>query len=154
MQYILIQPSMPSNIIQLLVHLNHKKLSFFHLSQPNRIHYPSLVNWSHNVTGADMKKVLDRKGNQLDYWSSYARVHNKLGLERGEGVPKPEQPKMQYNLITGKINAAVSGYLELTPPQGSSKIRRHLDVKSWRCMILWIGESSPYLFLNMMNLYL
>ena len=57
-----------------------------------------------------MKKVLDRKGNQLDYWSSYARVHNKLGLERGEGIPKPEQPKMQYNLITGKIKC---GYLKV-----------------------------------------
>lgn len=75
---------------------------------PNRIHYPSLVNWSHNVTGSDMQQVLDRKGNKLNYWSSYAEVHNKLGLERGEGVPKAEQPKTQYNVITGVETAPSS----------------------------------------------
>ncbi|XP_038048125.1 uncharacterized protein LOC119734876 [Patiria miniata] len=69
---------------------------------PNRLHYPSLANWSHNVTGQDMQKVLSRDNNQLDYWTSYGRVHSKLGLERGEGVPRPEQPKQKYDLLTGK----------------------------------------------------
>ncbi|XP_022091479.1 uncharacterized protein LOC110979739 [Acanthaster planci] len=72
------------------------------VDHPNKLHYPSLVNWSHNVTGQDMQKVLTRDNNQLDYWTSYGRVHSKLGLERGEGIPRPEQPKQKYDLLTGK----------------------------------------------------
>ncbi|XP_033630766.1 uncharacterized protein LOC117292730 [Asterias rubens] len=78
-----------------------------HTQHPNRLHYPSLVNWSHNVTGDEMQKVLTRNNNQSDYWTSYGRVHSKLGLERGEGVPRPEQPKDKYNFITGKYTSPV-----------------------------------------------
>jgi len=74
---------------------------------PNRLHYPSIINWSNNVTGEDMQKALSRNDNQLDYWTSYGRVHSKLGLERGEGVPRPEQPKQKYDLITGKYMGPV-----------------------------------------------
>ena len=38
------------------------------------------------------------------------------------------------------------------PPRGSSKIQRHLDIKSWGNF--GIGESSPNLVLNRLNLYL
>lgn len=77
------------------------------IDHPNKVHYPSIVNWSHNVTGQDMKDALSRRNHSPNYWSSYADVHSRLGLERGEGVQQPARPKVQYNLITGQESGPV-----------------------------------------------
>lgn len=72
------------------------------IDHPNKVHYPSIVNWSHNVTGQDMKDALSRRNHTPNYWSSYTDVHSRLGLEQGEGVQQLPRPKVQYNLITGQ----------------------------------------------------
>ena len=72
--------------------------------QPNKLHYQSIANWTHNVTGNEMQDVLSRKGHKRDYWSSYAHVHSRLGLERGEGTNKVRDSFPTYNIITGKLS--------------------------------------------------
>ncbi|XP_070580921.1 uncharacterized protein [Ptychodera flava] len=69
---------------------------------PNETHYPSLVHRSFNIRGADMQDVLTRKSWQPNYWSSYADVHTRLGLQRGPGAPRPDPAKINYDILNGR----------------------------------------------------
>ncbi|XP_071962691.1 uncharacterized protein [Antedon mediterranea] len=68
---------------------------------PSSIQYPMVVNRSHNVVGTDMQTVLRRHGNRLNYWSSYADTHSRLGLQRGEGVERTLKPRQKYDILSG-----------------------------------------------------
>nr|XP_054762894.1 uncharacterized protein LOC129269422 [Lytechinus pictus] len=86
-----------------LYHSTHYKSHFPHhdVDHPNKLHHQSITNWTHNVRGSKMHDVLSREGHSADYWSSYAHVHNRLGLQRGEGVSRARQPLPSYNILTG-----------------------------------------------------
>ena len=49
-----------------------------------------------------MQDVMSREGHKRDYWSSYANVHSRLGLEREEGVARVRESLPSYNILTGK----------------------------------------------------
>ena len=54
---------------------------------------------------------------------------------------------------SGFYNAAINGYLELTLLKGRQRFDA-MSTSTVRCIHSGIGESSPNLFLNTVNLYL
>ncbi|XP_072167655.1 uncharacterized protein [Diadema setosum] len=91
-----------------LHHKTHYKMQFpqHDYEHPNKLHYKSIANWTRNVVGTDMQEALSRQGHKPDYWSSYANVHNRLGLRRGEGVPHARTAAPTYNILTGQETGA------------------------------------------------
>ncbi|XP_002738670.1 uncharacterized protein LOC100370273 [Saccoglossus kowalevskii] len=71
-------------------------------THPNETHYPSLVNRSFNMRGADMQDVLVRRNWQPNYWSSYTDVHDRLGMQRGPGEARPTPAHIRHNIINGR----------------------------------------------------
>ncbi|XP_033095510.1 uncharacterized protein LOC117100070 [Anneissia japonica] len=72
------------------------------VEHPSSLRYPALINRSHSLVGSDMQAVLTRKGNKLNYWSSYAETHSRLGLQRGEGIQRPSKPMRKYHVLSGE----------------------------------------------------
>ena len=76
--------------------------SLFFPAQDYQVHLPTFQNKMHQNEGRGMRDVLVYPGKPLDYWSSYNRIHNKLGTMLGPGVPHQRPVRREYNILTGK----------------------------------------------------
>ncbi|CAH1274307.1 Hypp5289 [Branchiostoma lanceolatum] len=101
-------PSMHTSQIDLKVtkdtyhHTHHRNAFLIPPTVPATVeHEPSNINRHNQRGGFDMRRVLVNPSQSLDYWTTYARIHDKVGHLRGPGAPRVTTAPERHNILSG-----------------------------------------------------
>lgn len=80
-----------------------KKTYVKHNTRPAEEIHEDNIRWNAQMAGVDMVQSTRQQGSQeMNFSTTYYKVHDLLGRERGPGVKRPPSMPYSYNIITGE----------------------------------------------------
>lgn len=71
--------------------------------------------WNNQMAGEQMIQATRQEDSaKMNFLTTYGKIHNKLGQERGPGVRCSPLPSLRYNIITGQASPARHDDFHLT----------------------------------------